>query len=208
MQRVKIYLSETHRLAILHQSSLQPDALVRELDAFGKISSHTSYILKDDNFMTLVLFSEPHSGERCYDVLKGNTKDGYRHHMMESILSVGWAHDGSEKDFLQKDYIREKFNGFKAENAQEEPESGYLVVFWERLAEHEREEVAQIVNQFALEQFSDSREGGRLFARLPDEHLTEDCRRAVLARYAKLGSAVSYADVVEFNLAKKFNGIV
>ncbi|CCW66252.1 unnamed protein product, partial [Phytomonas sp. Hart1] len=207
MQKLKVHLSETHRLAILHQPSLRPNTLVQKLDAFGKISLSSAYILTDDNIITLISFSESQSSDRCYDMLKGNVVNKHHSDIMPYILNVGWAHEESERDFLKKSYIREKFTE-SDEHAKKEPESGYLVIFLEHLAAHEREGVAQIVKKFAVEDFSDMREGGRLFAKLLNEQLTEDCRCAVLERFRNLGNAVSYADALEFNLAKKSNKMI
>lgn len=195
-------LSETHGVLVYHAAALTPAKLRTVFSAYGTPSVVHTYVLSDDNYATAVFFADASSGVHCYVSLCLLVQESEAF----GIGSVGWIHEKDEETFAQRSYVK-SINASPVEPCSASqpvaPIEGYLAVYWKGVAAEDRTAVTQMAGKAASEVFEDEKEGGRTFLRFPSEDMADAFHSHLSSHYPSMRRCLSYADAVDFTLAKK-----
>lgn len=201
MQTVRIPLSDNHGVALQHSSAVSPEEVIVKAKTLGRVTSHSTYILQDSTFMTFLFFSEAEEGDSCFAAFQSLHKS----HPLR-FIGVGWVHENSESAFARKPYVTRKWLDSSTELAESSvgnDENAFSVVYTGRLSPETVAKVRAATIQYALELFEDDKEGGRLFCRFSTVDVEDKFRQQLKETVGSLGRELSFADAVDFALAKR-----
>ncbi|CAD2217657.1 hypothetical protein AGDE_10957 [Angomonas deanei] len=186
-------LGEGHYLAVTYSNNLEPTKLKETLGSLGDVSSFSTYVLVNEDLLSVVAFSDPTHTTVAHRTIQSAVAAG--HPVLRGVAWINEERSGAahlkEKSYVAREYV-------SADDA-----CGYLIIFWKPFTAIERESIRACAKQFSLEDFSDEKEGGRCFLKLKDDDMAEECRLALVSKYPKLYHDVSFGSKEEYRLAKK-----